>query len=229
MAFRDRLKMFPGKLAPKAAVFAGNATKGADGRTTSDKTKDAESLAIYAAGHPASVQSWKRYVEHEKNKHLWPARDALREDLKVAVNQIRAAWNAMGTAERYALPEVRQLIELLDRQFDNIPDDLREFFGLRRLKRTGEIRIDRLPVALTLYLAVYNRDGTLRQGPHGPYGTRFVLSAIGMSHSHQPNLARSQLVWHGLGKFPGSRSAYMKALRSFLAMLKADAAQQARP
>lgn len=227
LPFRDRIRLFPGKKIPDAARFAGN-IKGTDdyGRGIPDKDKDAESLATYGLAHPESMKSWKPlYLAGEDpSRRLWPARDALRDDLREAVNLIRAAWNSMGTAEKYALPEVARFCALLDDNFDALTPGIKEQFGIRR-SRNG-IRVERMSSAITVYLAVFDRDGNLRTRPDGGFiGCRFILSAIGMSHSHRPNLARSQLTHYGMrhykgGKAGGCRGEYMRNLRNFVAYLR---------
>jgi hypothetical protein len=220
-----KVKLFPGKLVWRASEFAGNVDS--DGKPIKDF--DAESIAVYSAAHPAQRASWKRFVlpENDPARRLWPYRDALRADLQEALNPLRAAWNAMPTAQRYALPEVKRFCDLLNDVYDQLTPGIREQYGIRRT-RNG-IRVERMASAITLYLAVYTREGRLRTRPDGGFiGVRFILDAIGLSHSHKPNMARSQLTWHGMRHYKGGRAgrqrcAYMRNLRHFLALMRDSA------
>ena len=226
LPFRDRIRLFPGKKIPDAARFAGN-IKGTDdyGRGIPDKDKDAESLATYGLAHPESMKSWKPlYLAGEDpSRRLWPARDATRRPARGGQpdprgveqhghgGEVRAAW-------------VARFCALLDDNFDALTPGIKEQFGIRR-SRNG-IRVERMSSAITVYLAVFDRDGNLRTRPDGGFiGCRFILSAIGMSHSHRPNLARSQLTHYGMrhykgGKAGGCRGEYMRNLRNFVAYLR---------
>lgn len=234
---RAKIKLFPGmpgQLA-RAARAVGNVTTETNewGGFLPDKTKDAETMAQFAAASPARLASWKPlYLEGEDpSRRLWEARDALRDDLKEALNPLRAAWNAMGTAEKYALPEVADFCALLDANFDKLSPEVKAMFGIKR-GRNG-IRVEKMAAALTCYLAVYTREGEIRLRPDGKFiGIRFILDSIGMSSSYKPNMARSQLTHHGMrwyGKKASEpvsqalRSKYMRHLRHFLQFLR-DAA-----
>lgn len=225
LAFRKKVRLFPCALAPRAARYAGNVLPTDKPNVFKpDKTKDAESIAAYAVAHPAQLQSWKRYkLPHEDAaRSKWTARDDLRDALREALNPLRVAWNGKLTAERYALPEVVRFCDLLNAQYDALTPEVRAQFGITRSK--NGMRVARMPAAITLYLALYERDGTLRRCPKGhPYGTQFVLDAIGMSHSNKPNMARSQLTYHGLRHYKGTRCEYMRNIRRFLRVLRAGA------
>lgn len=217
LPFADKLRLFPERQLSKAAKFAGNVDK--DGQVI--KEKDAESIAKFAVKHPEKLSAWRhfRFPGEEKSRHLWEARDAFRADIASAVNQLRYAWNNKLTEERYALPEVQAFIKRLDRIYDDVPEHLREMLGIKR-GRNG-LRVKRMSVALTLYLCVFTRNDVLRVRPDGKFiGVRFILDAIGMSHSRVPNLARSQLVFHGMRHFDGTRAEYMRNVRQFLALMR---------
>lgn len=232
LASRDKIKLFPGRETYKASNYTGHTVEKSDVRgnlvSVPDKTKDPESIALYAAAHPEKLAAWKLYRNADANRALWPARDKLRDDIREAMNQIRVAWNAKPTAERYALPEVADFCALLDRNFDAIPEDVKDQFGIKR-GRNG-IRVERMSAAITVYLACYTREGELRLNPQGRFiGVRFILDAIGMSHSFQPNMARSQLTWHGMRYFDkkasdpidkAARSRYMLNLRKLIQFLR---------
>jgi hypothetical protein len=233
LACRAKVKLFPGmpgQLA-RAAREVGNITDKVNeyGHPLPDKTKDAETMALFAKKSPNRVSSWKplRAVNLDPSRRLWPARQALRDDLKEALNPLRSAWNVKPTAERYALPEVVRFCELLDRIFDDLTDGIKEQFGIRR-SRNG-IRVERMSAAITCYLAVYTREGERRSRPDGGFiGIRFILDAIGLSSSYRPNMARSQLTHYGMRRYKGGRgggcrSEYMRNLRRFLAIMR-DAA-----
>jgi hypothetical protein len=225
---RSKIRLFPGmpgQLA-KASRAVGNVLDKTDDydRALPDKVRDAETMALFAKSSPGRVASWKplRLASEDPSREFWPARDALRDDLREALNPLRSAWNAMPTAQRYTLPEVATFCALLDDNFGALTDGVKDQFGIRR-SRNG-IRVERMASALTCYLAVYDRDGELRTRPDGGFiGIRFILDAIGMSSSYRPNMARSQLTYHGMRHYKGGRSAYMRNLRHFLAMLR-DAA-----
>lgn len=230
LPFRSKIRLFPGmpgQLA-RAARAVGNVSNKVNeyGQPLPDKDKDAETMAMFAAASPERVASWKRLKlpEEDPARKLWPARDQLRDDLREALNPLRTAWNAKSTAEKYALPEVARFCALLDSTFDDLSDGVKEQFGIRR-SRNG-IRVERMPAALTVYLAVYTREGDLRLRPDGQFiGVRFILDSIGMSSSYRPNMARSQLTYHGMrhykgGRDGGARSEYMRNLRHFIQILR---------
>lgn len=248
LACRSKIKLFPGmpgQLA-RAARTVGNVRRDATGEpvledrggykvTVPDKDRDAETMALYAAASPERVATWKplRLDEDDPSRRLWPARDALRNDLREALNPLRTAWNAKSTAEKYALPEVADFCALLDANFDALTAGIKEQFGIRR-SRNG-IRVERMSAALTCYLAVYTRNGELRTRPDGGFiGVRFILDAIGLSSSYRPNMARSQLTHYGMrhykgGRDGGARSEYMKNLRQFLAIMRDAASDPLTP
>ena len=237
LKFLDRVQLFPsmaGQLA-KASRETGCILYEADGvtpklddlgRTIPDKERDSEALALYSKAHEDKRATWKRFhlPGQDPARRLWPYRDELRDDLREALNPLRAAWNAMGTAEKYALPEVADFVALLDKGFDDLPEGVIKQFGIRR-SRNG-IRVERMTAALTCYLAVYTRDGQLRTRPDGGFiGIRFILDTIGMSATYRPNMARSQLTHHGMrhykgGREGGFRSEYMRNLRNLLQYLR---------
>ena len=226
LACAEKIRLFPGKTVHKASLFAGNVTGKLDAfdRPTPDKNKDAESIASFASAHPEKLYSWKRFVlpENDPSRRLWAARDALRADLQEALNPLRVAWNNKPTAEKYQLPEVVDFCALLDRVYDDLTDGIKEQYGIKR-GRNG-IRVDKMASAITLYLCVFHRDGRLRLNPSGKFiGIRFILDSVGMSHSHKPNMARSQLTWHGLRHYKGTRREYMKNMRNFLALMRDSA------
>jgi len=104
LACRDKVKLFPGmpgQLA-KAAREVGNISGEVNeyGTPLPDKEKDAETMALYAAKSPQRVCTWKplRLAGEDPSRRLWPARDALRDDLREALNPLRSAWNAKPTA-----------------------------------------------------------------------------------------------------------------------------------
>lgn len=237
LPFRDKVIMFPGmpgQLA-KAARTVGNILRDSDGNpvlktvqgtdyktTVPDKELDAATMALYAVGRCAS---WRPLVRSQSSaERLWPARDALREDLREGLNPLRAAWNAKLTAEKYALPEVADFCALLDANFDALTDGVKEQFQIRR-SRNG-IRVEKMTPAITCYLAVRDRSGALRTRPDGKFiGVRFILDTIGMSGCYRPNMARSQLTHYGMrhykgGRDGGHRNEYMRNLRNFLAFLR---------
>jgi hypothetical protein len=257
MAARAKIKLFPsmpGQLA-KAARAVGNVQKNDAGEpvlkpvqgtsyytSVPDKTKDAETMSLYATLSPDRLRSWKplRGIDESPSRHLWPARQQLRDDLRIALNPLRSAWAHKQTAERYALPEVDRFVRLLADNFDAIPEGVKQQFGISRVKKmvtaagkpTKEskigygIRVKHMTAAMTVYLSAYTLDGDLRLNPDGGFtGVRFILDAIGMSSSYRPNMARSQLTHYGMrhykgGRDGGFRSEYMRNLRHFLAFLR---------
>lgn len=235
LPFKDKLRLFPGmpgQLA-KAARDVGNVTGETNeyGGLLPDKAKDAETMAQYAAKHPQRLRSWKKFrlPDEDKSRDLWPARDALRSDVGTAMNQLRVAWNNMRTAERYALPEVADFCALLDRNFDRIPDGVKEQYGITRgKKKPHAIRVERMSAALTVYLLTHTRDGRLRTHNGKPLGMRFMLKTVGLCNSYKPNMVRSQLTHHGMrhykgGRDGGYRSEYMRNFRHFIRLLQSDA------
>lgn len=230
LACRNKVKLFPGmpgQLA-RAAREVGNITDKVNehGKPLPDKTKDAETMALFALNSPARVATWKplRIGQEDPSRRLWEYRDSLRDDLREALNPLRTAWNAKPVAERYALPEVANFCLLLDANFDKLTGGVKEQFGIRR-SRNG-IRVERMTAAITVYLSVATREGQQRVRPDGEFiGVRFILDAIGLSSSYRPNMARSQLTHHGMrhykgGRDGGHRSEYMRNLRHFIQFLR---------
>lgn len=230
LACKDKIRLFPsmpGQLA-KAAREVGNVSDKVNdwGAAMPDKDKDAETLALYAGGNPKKVAAWKKFYlpDEDPYRHLWEPRDELREELKLALNPIRQAWNNMKTAEKYALPEVVDLCALIERNFDKLPDDVKTQYGIRKT-RNG-VRIEKMSSAITVYLSVRTRDGELRTRPDGQFiGVRFILDAIGMSGTYMPNMARSQMTHHGMRHYKGGRDGghrieYMRNMRHLVQFLR---------
>jgi hypothetical protein len=230
LPFRDKIRLFPGMPGQlgRAARAVGNVTGELDkwGNPVPDKTKDAQTMSLYAQQSPAQLASWKclKLPDEDPSRRLWPARDAIREDMKRTMNKVRVAWNAKPTAEKYALPEVVMFCGFLDAVMDDLTDGVKEQFGIRRSSKG--IRVERMSAALTVFLAVRHRDGTLRTRPDGEFvGIRFLLDTIGMSSSYRPNLSRSQLTYHGMrhykgGRDGGCRGEYMRNLRHFMQIIR---------
>ena len=74
--------------------------------------------------------------------------------------------------------------------------------------------------AITVYLAVFDRDGNLRHSSRQRlHRLPIHLSAIGMSSPHRPN-ARSQLTHYGMRHYKGrQRRAAAAAMRNLGASL----------
>ena len=242
LAARGKVKLFPGMPGQlsKAARAVGNISGAVNnyGHPLPDKTKDAETMALFAMQSPARVASWKPLVSNS-SRTLWEPRNALRDDLREVLNPLRSAWNSKGIHERYALPEVADFCALLSQHYEHLPAAVREQFGISQKRLTTKdgtptaasrvangIRVERMSAAITCYLLVYTRDGQLRVRPDGRFiGIRFILDAVGMSSSYVPNMARSQLTHHGMrnykgGRDGGCRSEYMRNLRHFLQFLR---------
>lgn len=230
LTFRSKLRLFPGmpgQLA-RAARDVGHVLDKQDkyGRPLPNKELDAETMAAYALKYPEKLRSWKRYrlPGSDPSRRLWEERDRLRDDLREALNPLRAAWSTMPTAQRYALPEIERFCQLLDTAYENLDDEIREQFGIKRT-RNG-IRVEKMTPAITAYLCVYDRDGNLRRRPDGGFiGVGFIVKAVGLCNSYRPNMARSQLTHYGMrhykgGREGGERSRYMRNLRRFLAILR---------
>lgn len=228
IACADRIRLFPGKKTYKASLYAGNAIVevGPDGKskTVCDKTKDAESLAKYALDHPLQLASWKTFKlpENDPSRKLWPPRADVREDVDLRMNELRAEWRGVGSPARHQLPEIAAIVGVLDANYSRLSQSVKEHYKLTYLQRSHELRVGtKLSELVTAWMCVVNSDGTLRTRPDGEFvGIDFLRGAVGMSHKSVPNLARSQLTYHGGSLFVGTRGEYMKNLRNIMQMFR---------
>lgn len=195
------VKLFPGKLAPKVAKYANNLEDGMP-----IKTRDAESILLYAMDHPSTVAVLKKFIrpQEDMRRSTWIHREAVRKDAKLFLNKLRATWSAMRPKEQNDMPVVQQALALVSMRLSDIPEDVLVQFKLKIAKagpQKGKLVCEGKPTQLmTAYACIVGTDGKLRKRPDGKFvGISYLMNeVVGLCHSHQPNMLRSNFVHWGM-------------------------------
>jgi hypothetical protein len=183
--YPGQIALFPAKLTPRAQTEA---------LGYHDKTRDAEAIHNLLTRHP-DIPLMAFPPPHQR---LYDALNEIRTDMTIRLNELRT------DDVKYKDPQFDHARELLHAKFNagELTDELIDWFGLK-LKFQGKPkeRLDfkEAPV-MSVYVAVRNRDGSLRRDPAGrPIGREFFLKLLKQSAFHdKAGTARSNLMYHFL-------------------------------
>lgn len=187
------VRLFPGRLARKVAKFAGNFSG-----DKAIKSRDSESLLFYVTKKNPGLP---RFIAPKDNVRSgsWERRNALREEINITFNQLRSSWKEMTTAEKYASGPVNHCRELLEAQWDNIPQDVKNQFKLTEYCSTGRVKFGSFSQCMGLYVCLYDDQQELRTRSDGKFiGINYLQREVIGLHMHGlGNIIRALFYWDG--------------------------------
>lgn len=165
-----------------------------------DKTRDAESIRLYAEAHPDIMRGWKRFVPPSKDVSVLTHahRDELREQIGKTINEWRELWqDVTGKEAIRSLEFVRPAAAILDAEFDNLSADCKAVFKLTKFRGTVNLSAGKTRI-MTVYAMAYDADGNLRTYKNRPLGRTYLIKdVVGLCDSYMPNMARANLAGYG--------------------------------
>lgn len=221
------VKLFPAKSTPKALEKVG----------LQKNKDDAEAIRFLVRSRPDIFVSLKPFVAPKNNQkkinsHMH--RTAIREDIARTYNIFRAKLKTMTCDEARDMPEIVRCRARVESFYDSLSEEMCEQFNIRYMKkgpRKGLLLFESPTQMMSAYYTVFDKDDKLRVRPDGKFvGIRYLRDdVIGLSHSHQPNLMRSNLIFWGMRTSKLSKQQFTRNFTKMLQLLRDSSYRPTQP